>query len=357
MKIFVGVKQLLERNLYGAIEKKLPNESLYLTEIPSRSIPGGDFGCYYTGLMDMYIDFDTLPRYVEITDVTLRDGLQNEPTNIGTEDKIDIIRDIIGAGVKSLEVTSFVRPDLVPQLADAEKLVSLLPETPDCLYRVLVPNLKGYEKALKVGCKTVVIFVSATEKHNRENLGRSVVQTLKAYEQVLERAHKDKVKVMGAISMAFERDSEKLEDIIEFFIKKKLQDFILCDTSGTANPRLVSERLERIREHLDKARVILHFHDTTGCAIANVLVSLASGFTRFDASIGGIGGCPFAEGAAGNISMEDLVWFLDSLNIHTGIDIKELVRINSKLSGLLKRPLNDSRVSRYFQSSRGSCLR
>jgi len=304
----------------------------------------------------MEIDFSRLPESVEITDVTLRDGLQNENTLINTQDKIKIIKKIVEAGVNSLEVTSFVRLDLVPQLADAEELFKQLPKYAGCNYRALVPNLKGYAKAIKAGCKTIVLFVSATEEHNRKNLGRSVKDTLAAYDQVVERAKSNQVRVIAAISMAFEKTSEKLEDILDFFRNTGISHFILCDTSGTANPRLVAERLAFVKQRLNQEDVALHFHDTTGCAMANVLVSLAIGFNKFDAAIGGLGGCPFAQGAAGNISLEDLVWFLESLNVNTGIDMEKLLHVNSILSGLLRRPLQDSKVARYLRGEKGSCL-
>ena len=305
----------------------------------------------------MKIDFERLPGEVLITDVTLRDGLQQERNVLETRDKIALVGDMIKAGVKSLEVTSFVRPDLVPQLADAAELFRALPAGSECNFRALVPNLRGYDRARKAGCKNIVLFVSATEEHNRNNLGKSIDETLDILGQVLSRATKDGVNTDVAVSMAFEQYPVKLRHVLEFLVDKGQKTVILCDTSGMANPKLVRERLQLAKRYFDREEVTLHFHDTTGCAIANVLVSLLEGFSSFDAAIGGLGGCPFAEGAAGNIALEDLVWFLSSLNVKTGIDIGKVVEINGKLSELLKRPLYDSKVARYFRGRKSVCGR
>ncbi len=304
----------------------------------------------------MGISFSGFPKQAELNDVTLRDGLQNEKIILRTGDKVRIIHDIIASGVKSLEITSFVRPDLVPQLADAKELYESLPKERGFSFRVLVPNLRGYEKAVKVGCRTIVLFVSATEEHNRQNLGKSIDATLQDQNLIIEKASKDHVELLLAISMAFEKNAEKLEYIMSSSIDKGFENFVLCDTGGRADPALVAKRLELIKNYIDQSNTILHFHDTTGCAIANVLVSLTYGFYRFDAAVGGIGGCPFAEGAAGNISLEDLAWFLNSLGIRTGIDIEKLVKVNEELSRLLKRPLQDSKVARYLRDVKEGCL-
>ncbi len=304
----------------------------------------------------MDLDFEKLPKEVRITDVTLRDGLQNEKTILKTRDKLGLINDIIKTGVKFLEVTSFVRPDLVPQLADAEELFKALPSDSGCNFRALVPNIKGYYKARKAGCTDMVLFVSATEKHNRDNLGKSVDETLEGYELILAEAKKDKINVAVAVSMAFEKNAGRFQHILDFMKATDQKNVILCDTSGMADPKLVSERLVFTKKYFNEEEITLHFHDTTGCAIANVMVSLALGFKSFDAAIGGLGGCPFAEGAAGNIAMEDLLWFLHSLNINTGINIEAIIQINARLSKFLNRTLYDSKVARYFRGKSITCV-
>jgi hydroxymethylglutaryl-CoA lyase len=283
-----------------------------------------------------------LPRSVEVVEVGPRDGLQNESVNVSTEDKIDLLEALTRAGLKRFEATSFVSPKWIPQLADAAEVITGLPATPGVIYSGLVPNERGYERARAVGIAEVVLVISATEGHSRANLNRTVVEALSAIPILARRGLDDGIHVRISISTAFGcpfdgvPDIERVLSIVHSVVTVGIDEVTLCDTIGVANPRQVFEIFSRIRHAHPDLKIGTHFHDTRGLALANVIAALDAGIRTFDASIGGLGGCPFAPGAAGNVATEDLVYLFNEMGIETGIDLEQLLNVSDLVSGLVK---------------------
>lgn len=274
-----------------------------------------------------------LPRQVLITDVVTRDGFQNEERIIPTEDKIRVIEGLVQAGVTSIEVTSFVHPRVVPQLADASEVIAQLPRHPGVRYSALVPNIKGAQRALAAGVEELHLVVSATESHNRANLNRSTQETLAQLAEVTDyvRHENPQAIIVACISTAFHcpfegrTPSERVFWVIEELVKAGIQHINLADTDGAANPLQIWQTVTAARERFPAVTWSLHLHNTRDMALANALAGLQAGITLFDSSLGGIGGCPFAPGATGNVSTEDLVHMLHEMGIETGINLDVLL--------------------------------
>ncbi|PRY72965.1 hydroxymethylglutaryl-CoA lyase [Halomonas ventosae] len=294
---------------------------------------------------------EALPTHVQVTEVGPRDGLQNEPGLLPTSDKAGLVRALVAAGVRRFELTSFVSPRAVPALADAAELVSAVRGIPDVHLSALVPNLRGAERALEAGVDSVVLFVSASATHNAKNVNCRIEDSLAAFAQVARRLEGSGIEIRGAIATAFgcpfegEVDVRAVGRIARHFADLGATRLSLGDTTGMATPPLVTDRVRHLREVVPSLSPTLHFHNTRGIGLANVMQGLWLGVDRYESSIGGLGGCPFAPGASGNIASEDLVYLLDEMGIETGIDLESLIEAGRLATRLMGRPL-PAQVSR-----------
>jgi hydroxymethylglutaryl-CoA lyase len=294
-----------------------------------------------------------LPARVRIWEVGARDGLQNESTVVSTATKIAFIDRLSAAGLPVVEATSFVRPDRVPQLADSAEVMAGIERREGVRYPVLVPNLRGLEGALAAGATDVAVFASATDSFAQRNLGRPMAEQMAMFGPVIEAARGHGLPVRGYVSMCFGDPWESAVDpgqvvaVCAELLAHGCTELSLGDTIGVATPGQVADLVRRLVDAgvaLDAIGV--HFHDTYGQALANTLAALSSGVTTVDASAGGLGGCPFAESATGNLATEDLVWMLDGLGIETGVDLRPLVATSVWMAQQLGRPT----VSRVVQA-------
>jgi len=289
----------------------------------------------------------TIPKAVRIREVGPRDGFQNEPETIATEDKVRLVEMLARTGLRRLEVTSFVRADVVPQLADGREVLERAQIPDDVSVSVLVPNERGLEAALEVRDRVdeVNVFLSASETHNRKNVNRSVEESLTGLEHVLARATEEGLRCEGVISTSFGCPYEGYVPFERVFeIAKRLSvagavEIGFGDTTGMANPIQVGEFFRRAQEEIVGAELTAHFHDTRGQALANVLAALEVGVDSFESSFGQLGGCPVPPGATGNVASEDLVSMLHEMGIETGIDLGKLLSAARVAQEALGRPL------------------
>ncbi|MEW9671827.1 hydroxymethylglutaryl-CoA lyase [Ammoniphilus sp. 3BR4] len=267
----------------------------------------------------------------KINEVGPRDGLQNESFFVPTEDKIAWINQLSHTGMKYIEITSFVNPKWIPALADAGEVAKRIERVPGVVYAALVPNPKGLERALEAHVDEVSIFMSASDTHNQKNINKSINQTFSVLREVAEESLAAGKTVRGYLSTVFGcpyKGSVRVEEVIsvsEALFDMGIRELSLGDTIGVANPRQVQEVLEVLLKRFPADRLAMHFHDTRGTAMANVLASLDMGITTFDSSIGGLGGCPYAPGASGNLATDDLLYMLHGMGIQTGIDYDQLL--------------------------------
>ena len=285
-----------------------------------------------------------LPERVQVYEVGPRDGLQNEQAVVPVEAKAEFVRRLLDAGLTSIELTSFVPATWVPQLADAEELLALLGDLPG-RHPVLVPTERGLDRALAAGVREVAVFASATESFAQRNLNRSIARALEMFTPVVERARREGLAVRGYVSMCFgdpwegEVPLAQVADVAVRLSEMGCTEVSLGDTIGVGTPGQVRALLQLLGERgLPLAQTAVHFHDTYGQALANTLVALQEGVTTVDASAGGLGGCPYAGSATGNLATEDLVWQLHGLGIETGVDLASLVRTSAWMAGHLGRP-------------------
>ncbi|EFL25925.1 hydroxymethylglutaryl-CoA lyase [Streptomyces himastatinicus ATCC 53653] len=294
--------------------------------------------------LPMTVPAPGLPARVRIHEVGPRDGLQNEKALVPVAVKAEFIRRLADAGLTTIEATSFVRPEWVPQLADAEQLMPLIDDVRARL-PVLVPNQRGLDRALALGAREIAVFGSATEAFAKANLNRTVDEALAMFEPVVTAAREAGVTVRGYLSMCFGDPWEGPVPISQTVsVSRRLIDMgcdevSLGDTIGVATPGHVQELLATLGEAgIPAERLAVHFHDTYGQALANTLAALQYGVTTVDASAGGLGGCPYAKSATGNLATEDLVWMLDGLGIETGVDIRRLTATSVWMARHLGRP-------------------
>ncbi|HEY8488517.1 MAG TPA: hydroxymethylglutaryl-CoA lyase [Thermaerobacter sp.] len=295
---------------------------------------------------------------VEITDVVTRDGFQDEAVPISTEDKVRVLEGLMDAGLRSLEVTSFVHPRLVPQMADAEAVMQALPRRPGVRLSVLVPNLKGAERALACRPDEIRLVVSASESHNRANLNRSVDETLAELAAVTAfiRSHDPGLPVAAAIATTFGCPFEgkvplgQVVRIIDTFTQMGVHRIGLADTTGMANPAQVAATVAALRRRFPEVHFWLHLHNTRGLGLANAYAGYQAGIRSFDTSLGGIGGCPFAPGATGNVSTEDMVHMFHEMGVETGIDLDRLLAEGRRLRQIVGHEL-ESAVQRAGKAS------
>jgi hydroxymethylglutaryl-CoA lyase len=297
-----------------------------------------------------------LPPRVTVYEVGPRDGLQNEPTTVPVEVKVEFLARLAAAGLRVIEATSYVHPKWVPQLADAEQLVASMRRVEGVRYPVLVPNERGLDRALAQGVTEVAIFGSATETFAQRNLNRSIDESLKMFAPVVERARAAGLDVRGYLSMCFGDPWEgdvAVEQVVRVgaqLLELGCTQLSLGDTIGVGTAGHVRSLIEAFgRAGIGVDVLAMHFHDTYGQALANALAALQAGITTLDASAGGLGGCPFAKNATGNLATEDLVWMLDGLGIETGVDLAALVQTSLWLAAELGRP-SPSRVVQALAS-------
>ena len=283
------------------------------------------------------------PR-VRVTEVGTRDGFQSEERFIDTAVKAEIIDALIAAGVRHIEATSFVSPRAVPQLADAHEMLSLLTRRKDASIAALAPNARGAERALGAGVDEIVCFVSASETHNRANLNASIDESLANVDEVAAIV-RGKVHVRGAVACAFgcpfegEVPVEAAMRVVDHYAKLGVDALTLGDTTGMATPPTVARLVQAVAERYPSLPIALHFHNTRGVGLANVMTGLDLGVREYESSIGGLGGCPFAPGATGNICTEDLVYLLEESGFDTGIDLDALIGVARRVESVIGRQL------------------
>jgi hydroxymethylglutaryl-CoA lyase len=282
---------------------------------------------------------------VTVTEVGTRDGFQAEPVFIPTAVKAEVIDALVAAGVRHVEATSFVSPRAVPQLADAHDLIGLLSRRAQAHIAALVPNARGAERALGAGVDEMVCFVSASETHNAKNLNATIAQSLANVVEVAQVAAGHPVALRGAVACAFgcpfEGDVavEAVLRIAEAYAGLGVDRLTLGDTTGMATPPTLARVVRALAEQLPGMKIALHFHNTRGVGLANVVVGLELGIREFESSIGGLGGCPFAPGATGNVCTEDLVYLLEESGFDTGIDLDALIRVAQRIEAIVGRTL------------------
>lgn len=281
-----------------------------------------------------------LPDQVTIVEVGPRDGLQNESFFLETGLKVELIKCLAAAGFKRIEATSLVRPEWIPQLRDAEEVLRGM-ILPGVRISALVPNYKGYQRARSCGLKEVNIVVSASEDHNRKNVNRSTADSLRDLARIAGAAAGDGIMVRGSVAVSFgcpyqgKVDPDKVISIASALMEMGCYEVVLADTIGCASPPQVSHLVSAALDRIPGIQLAVHFHDTRGMGLANVLAALQAGVTVFDSSIGGLGGCPYAPGAPGNIASEGLAGMLSELNVDTGIDLPKVVECAARLRKML----------------------
>jgi hydroxymethylglutaryl-CoA lyase len=300
-----------------------------------------------------------VPCRVRVVEVSPRDGLQNEDIVLETGEKLQLIRTLTRAGFEEIEVSSFVLPERVPQLGDASELFAALNadelET-SVRYSALVPNRKGLDRALASGVRSIALFTAASETFTQENIGMSVRQSLEAFRHLMPTARENGLRVRAYVSTAFhcpfeERMApEQVRPVVEELVGMGVDEVSVGDTIGHATPNEVSHLTDALLPVLPLEKFAYHFHDTRGAALANVLMALQYGVAVFDSSAGGVGGCPFAPGAAGNLATEDLLGMLHGMGIETGIDIQKVMDASLMLEAILGRYL----ISKYLLAEGGS---
>ncbi len=290
---------------------------------------------------------------VKVFEVGPRDGLQNESEQVSTADKVRLIQAIATAGVKNIEITSFVSPKWIPQLADGSEVAASIKLPNDVATSALVPNLRGYESARRAGLRQIAVFMSATESHNLKNINKNIDEAIKTLKEVIDAARSDCIKIRAYMSVAFACPYEgpvsnsQVVSVVSRLVALGIDELSLGDTIGAATPGQVAPLIKAISKELPLAKIALHFHDTRGMALANVLAGLDCGISIFDSTIGGMGGCPYAPGAAGNLATEDLVYMLNGLGIKTGIDLDKLVDAGELAQTILKKKL----PGKYLQAT------
>lgn len=307
----------------------------------------------------MIRNLPTLPSSVRVVEVGPRDGLQNEKALVPTEQKIQFINMLAETGLPVVEATSFVSPRAIPQLSDASMVMSGLTKLPTTEYPVLVPNLKGMERALAAGVRSVAVFTAASESFTRHNINATIAESLANFRPVVALAKQEGVPVRGYISTVFGCPYEgtvaprQVLSVAQALIEMGIGELSLGDTIGVATPNQVVDVLGLLLEEgaIPVERLAVHFHDTRGTALANVLMALQLGISIVDSSAGGLGGCPYAPGAAGNLATEDLLYMLHGMGIYTGVNLEKVVAATRFIAPLL----GHAPTSKYYQAAESTC--
>jgi len=285
----------------------------------------------------------TLPAQVTIVEVGPRDGLQNEAQTIPVEVKVELVDRLTDAGFRAIEVTSFVSPKWVPQMADGAEVMARIRRQPGVVYSVLVPNMKGFEAALPTRPDEIVVFGAASEAFSQKNINCSIAESIERFRPVVQAARERGIHVRGAISCALgcpyqgEVKPEAVGEVARLMKAIGVQHCGVADTIGVGTPRATQAAMEAALQHYDLACVSGHFHDTYGQAIGNIYACLEMGVSTFDTSVAGLGGCPYARGATGNVATEDVLYLMQGLGIETGIDLAKVVATGQWVSGVLGR--------------------
>jgi hydroxymethylglutaryl-CoA lyase len=300
--------------------------------------------------------FDHLPPDVTLYEVGPRDGLQNESRMVPTDDKVKLINGLSETGLRAIEITSFVNPKWIPQLADGGDVSRRITRKPGLVYSALVPNRQGLDAALAAGMKEVAVFMSASETHNKKNVNKTIAETLAAFRDTVPPALAAGLRVRAYVSTVYgcpyegAVDPGKAVELARALRELGCYQISLGDTIGVANPRQTRDVLTRVLAEIPAPEVAVHFHDTRGTALANILVSVDMGITTVDAALGGLGGCPYAPGASGNVSTEDVVYMLEGMGVRTGIDLDRLVDCARLASTLVGHEV----PSKYYRAAVGA---
>jgi hydroxymethylglutaryl-CoA lyase len=299
----------------------------------------------------------SLPRFVTVCEMGPRDGLQNERMTVSTDDKVRYIDLLSDSGLRYIEATSFVSPSAIPQLADAAEVMTRIRRMPGVRYPVLVPNMKGYERARAAGADAIAVFTAASEAFTLRNIRMTIAQSLETFRDVVRRAKHDGVWVRGYVSTAFGSPfgdavtPHAVRDVSVALMEMGCDEVSIGDTIGVGVPAQVEDLVPLLAREIPLDRIALHFHDTRGTALANVYAALRLGVHRFDSSSGGLGGCPYAPGATGNLGTEDLLYMLHGLGIETGVDLDKVRTASRYIARVLDHPL----TSKTFQALEAAC--
>lgn len=302
-----------------------------------------------------------LPKKIRVFEVGVRDGLQNESVSVSLEDKIFLAQGLLRAGIQDLELGAFVRQDKVPQMADTDGVYAAVKNGTLRLGKAkayaLVPNMKGLERAIAAGAKYIAVFTAATESFAKANIGMSIDESLSIFKEVIQEAKKNKIGVRGYVSTAFgcpfegKTPPKKTIDVVNRLMKLGVFEVSVGDTIGVATPGDLDPVFAPLLKKHGSKKIAGHFHDTRGTALANALRAMELGVTTLDSSAGGLGGCPFAPGATGNLATEDLIYMLNGLGIKTGVDLDLLSKTSLEFSSRVRRTVN----SRYLKAFAASC--
>jgi len=307
----------------------------------------------------MTLSMDKLPARVTLYEVGPRDGLQNEARPVATVDKVTFIDALSRTGLRHIEITSFVNPKWIPQLADAAQVAQGITRAPEVAYSCLVPNRRGLDSALAAGMREVAVFLSASETHNKRNVNKTIAETLTAFEEVIGPAREAGVRVRAYVSTVYgcpyegAVDPDKVVALVAELRARGVYQVSLGDTIGVATPLQVQAVLGKVLAVAPADELALHFHDTRGTALANVLAGIGLGVSTVDSALGGLGGCPYAPGASGNLSTEDVVYMLHGMGIQTGVDLDALVAVGQKVAAMVGHEL----PSRYLKAALGTAAK
>ncbi|MDM1781767.1 hydroxymethylglutaryl-CoA lyase [Acinetobacter indicus] len=295
--------------------------------------------------------------FVKIVEVGPRDGLQNEKTPLTLDDRKNLILDLMKTGLQAIEVGSCVSAKWVPQMADSDVLFASLPKDPNIQFSLLTPNMKGFESALAVGCKEVAVFTAASESFTRKNINCSIDESFEKFSDVMSAAKANDIKVRGYVSCMVDCpyegaiDPKQVVKVTQRLLEMGCYEVSLGETIGTATPDRVKKVWETCLAQLDAKVLAGHFHNTYGMAIANIYQSLLQGIRVFDSSIAGLGGCPYAKGASGNVSTEDLYYLLSNMGFETGIQLDALMQASRNISAVLQRNNPSNYANAYWQKA------
>ena len=296
-----------------------------------------------------------MTEFVKIVEVGPRDGLQNEKTPLTLADRKNLILDLMQTGLSSIEVGSCVSAKWVPQMADSDVLFANLPQDPNIQFSLLTPNLKGFESALAVGCKEVAVFTAASESFTRKNINCSIEESLEKFSEVMRQAKAHSIRVRGYVSCMVDCpyegaiDPKQVAKVTQRLYDMGCYEVSLGETIGTATPDRVKKVWDACLAELDHSVLAGHFHNTYGMAIANIYQSLLQGIRVFDSSIAGLGGCPYAKGASGNVSTEDLYYLLSKMGFETGVRLEPLMQASRNISKVLQRDNPSNYANAYWQ--------
>lgn len=290
----------------------------------------------------------SLPTQVKIVEVGPRDGLQNESSVISVEQRVQLINRLAGCGLGSIEAGSFISPKWVPQMANTAEVLNQLDLTSTIQYPVLVPNLRGLQDALKVGVKEIAVFAAASETFSQRNINCSIEQSLTRYQEVIKLARENNIAVRGYVSCVLgcpyegEIAVQAVSNVARQLYALGCYEISLGDTIGVGTPLLAKAMISAVAEHVPIEQIAVHFHDTYGQALANIYAGLGLGIKVVDSSVAGLGGCPYAKGASGNVATEDVVYMLNKMNIKTGIDLDKLVVVGRDICDQLNTPVQSN---------------